>query len=62
MCFCTEKELFNFPITLPLTKLDITGSRLVSNILIFPDDILVTFLWLSGIIGLSIGAKTRKFR
>ena len=42
------------------------GSRLVSNGLIFPDDVpvniqLVTFLLLSNIRVLDIGAKTRKF-
>ena len=46
--FCTKIELINFKITLPLAKLDIVGSRLVSNGLIFSDDIpvdiqLVTF-------------------
>ena len=31
----------NFYITLPLAKLDIVGSKLVSNVLIFSDNILV---------------------
>ena len=29
--FSTKQELLNFKITLPLAKLDIVGSRLVSN-------------------------------
>ena len=29
--FCIKTELLNFKITLPLTKLDMVGSRLVSN-------------------------------
>ena len=42
------------------------GSRLVPNGIIFPDDIpagiqLVTFLLLSNVCELSIGAKTKKF-
>ena len=37
--FCTKTELLNFNITPPLAKLDIAGSRLVSNGLIFSDDI-----------------------
>ena len=64
--FCTETGLLNFEITLPLTKLDIVGSRLVSNCLILSDDIpvyiqLVTFSLLSNISELSIGAKIKKF-
>ena len=56
----------NFKITLPLAKLDMVGSRLVTNVLIFSDDILVdiqsvTFELLSDINELSIRAKTRKF-
>ena len=39
--FCTKTELLNFKITLPLAKLDMISSRLVSNGLIFSDDILV---------------------
>ena len=36
---CTETELLNFKITLPLAKLDMVSSRLVSYGLIFLDDI-----------------------
>ena len=39
--FCTKAELLNFKITLPLAKLNMVGSRLVSNGLIFSDDISV---------------------
>ena len=39
--FCTKTELLNFEFTLPLAKLDIVGSRPVSNGLIFSDDISV---------------------
>ena len=61
-----KKNLLNFKITLPMDKLDMVGSRLVSNGLIFSDDILVkiqlvTFLLLSNIRELSIWSKTRKF-
>ena len=64
--FCTKKELLNFKITLPLAKLDMVSSRLVSNGLIFSDDIpidiqLVTSLMPSNIRELSTGAKARKF-
>ena len=64
--FCTITELLNFKITLPLTKSDMIGSRLVSNGLIFSDDIpidiqVVTFLLLSNIRDLSVGEKTKKF-
>ena len=53
--FCTKTELLKFKITLPLSKLNMVGSRLVSNGLIFSDDIsvdiqLVNFLLLSNII------------
>ena len=46
--FYTKTELLNFKITPPLGKLDMVGSRLVSNGLIFSDNIpvdsqLVTF-------------------
>ena len=63
---CTETELLNFKCTLPLAKLDMVSSRLVSNGLIFSDHILidiqlVTYLLLSNIRELSIGAKVRKF-
>ena len=62
---CTKTESLNFKFTLPLAKLDIVGSRAVSNGSIFSDDIpvdiqLVTFLLLSNIRKLRIGAKTRK--
>ena len=64
--FFTTTNLLNFKITLPLAKLDMVDSRLVSNGLIFSDDIpvdiqLVTFLLLSNIRELSIGAKTKNF-
>ena len=36
--FCIKTELLNFKITLPLAKLDMVGSRLVSNGLIFSGD------------------------
>ena len=50
---------------LPLAKLDIVDSRLVSNSLIFIDYIpvdiqLLTFLLLSSLCELSIGAKIKK--
>ena len=64
--FCTKTELLNLKITLPLAKLDMVESRLVSNGLTFSDDIpvniqLVTFLLLSNIFELSIQTKTKKF-
>ena len=64
--FFTKTELLNFKFTLPLVKLDIVGSKPVSNGLIFSDDIpvniqLVTFFFLSNIRELSNGTKTRKF-
>ena len=64
--FCTKTELLNFKFTLPLAKLDIVGSRLVSNGLVFSDDTpvniqLVTFLLLCNIRELRIETKTRKF-
>ena len=37
----TKADLFNFKSTIPLAKLDMVGSRLVPNDLIFSDDILV---------------------
>ena len=48
--FCTKTKLLNFKITLQLVKLDTVGSRLVSNGLIFSDDIpvdtqLITFFY-----------------
>ena len=62
--FCTKNKLLNFKITLPLAKLYVTGSRLVSNGLIFLDDIqvdiqLVTFLLLSNISELRVRAKNK---
>ena len=53
-------------VTLSLAKLDIVSSRLVSNGLIFSDDILVdiqlvTFLLLSNISELNIKTKTKIF-
>ena len=64
--FYTRTELLNFKFTLPLAKLDMIGSILVSNGLIFSDDIsvsiqLVTFLLLSNTEEISIRGKTRKF-
>ena len=64
--FCTKIELLDFKITLPLAELSMGSSRLVSNVLIISDDILVnmqlvTFLMLSSIRELSIGEKTRWF-
>ena len=63
--FCTKTEMLNFNITLPLIKLDLVSSTLVSNNLIFSENIpvdiqLVTSLLLSNIEEISIGAKTRK--
>ena len=40
--FCTKTELLNFKITLPLSKLEMIGSKLVSNGLAFSDDIPVS--------------------
>ena len=40
----TETELLVFKIILPWTKLDIVGPKLVSNGLIFSDDIRVNIL------------------
>ena len=37
--FCTKTELLNFKIILQLAKLDMDGSRLLSNGLIFSDEI-----------------------
>ena len=57
--FCTKTELLNFKINLPLAGLDKVSSRLVSNGLIFSDEILVdiqstTFLLLCNISEISI--------
>ena len=44
--FCTKTEFLNFQITLLLAKLDMVGSRLVSNYIFFSDDIpLVTYYY-----------------
>ena len=71
--FCTTAELLNFKITLPLAKLDVVGTRLVSNdlkwfekSLNFSAEILVDiqveiFLLLSNVSDQSIGAKNEKF-
>ena len=64
--FILKQELLNFKITLPLPKLDMVGSILVSNRLIFPDYIqvdiqLTTFLLLSDIRQLSIEEKARNY-
>ena len=60
----TKTELLNFKITLAFAKLDMVGSRFVSNGLILADIPvtihLVTFLLLSNVSELSIGAKTKK--
>lgn len=58
--FTALKE--RFKVTLPLTKLEMIGSRLVTNDLIISDDILldmqfVTFLLLSSIRALGIREK-----
>ena len=37
--FCTKTELLNFKFTLPLAKLNMVSSSLVSNGLMFSDDI-----------------------
>ena len=63
--FCTKTEFLDFKIIQLLAKLDMISSKLVSNDSIFSDDILVdiqlvTFLLLSNISELSIGAKTKK--
>ena len=52
--FCAETELLNFKITLPLAKLVMISSRLVSIGLFFSDYVsvdiqLVTFLFVSNI-------------
>ena len=64
--FSTKTQFLNFKISLPLDKLNMVGSRLVSNGLTFSGDVpvniqLVTFLLLPDTRELSIGAKTRKF-
>ena len=64
--FCSKTELLNFTFTLLLAKLDMVGSRLVSNCLTFsdyiPSDIhLVAFLLISNISELIIEEKNKKF-
>ena len=64
--FCTKTELLDLKVTLPLAKVDMVSSRLLLNGFIFSGDIpvsmqLVTFLLLSNVSKLSIGAKTKKF-
>ena len=63
--FRIKIKSLNFKIIIPLAKLDTVGSRLVSNVLISPDDIpvdiqWVTFLLLSNSRELGIGTKTKK--
>ena len=63
--FCTKAELLNFKVTLILAKLDMVGSRLILNDLIFSGDILVdiqlvSFLLLCNVSELSIGEETKK--
>ena len=58
--------MLNFSFPLPLAKLDIVSLRQISNGSIFLDDIevniqLVTFLLLSDIKEITLGAKIRKF-
>ena len=58
--------MFNFNFPLLLAKLDIVSLRQISNGSIFLDDIevniqLVTFLLLSDIKEITLGAKIRKF-
>ena len=64
-CFAL-KQFVNCKVTLLLAKLDMVGSRLVSNGVIFSDAIPVdipwaTFLLLSNISELKIGEKNKKF-
>ena len=64
--FCIKIELLNFKVIQPIAKLDMVGSKLVSNGLIFLDDILfniqlVILLLLFNITELNIRAKTKKF-
>ena len=64
--FRSKTEMLNFEITVPLVKLDMVGSKLVSNGFIFSGDIpiniqLVPFLLLSNVSGLSIGVKIKMF-
>ena len=64
--FSNKTKLLNFKVILPLTQLEVVGSRSISNGLVFSDDNpvdiqLVIFLLLSSITELSIGEKTKKF-
>ena len=57
--------MLNFKVTLILAKLDMVGSRLILNDLIFSGDILVdiqlvSFLLLCNVSELSIGEETKK--
>ena len=63
--FCTKPELLIFKFSLVLVELDMVGSRLVPNGLIFSDDILVDIqlvilLLLPNTRELSIGVKTKR--
>ena len=63
---CTKTELLKYKITLPLVKLELVSSSIVSKGLSPSDYVLVdvelaTFLLLSSISDLSILVKTRKF-
>ena len=63
---CTKTEFLNLKVPLPLGKLDIVVSRLVSNCWIFSDDIpvylqLVNLLLPSSINELSIRPKPTEF-
>ena len=62
--FYTKIEWLNFKITtLPLAKLEMVGLRLVSDDLIFSDDIKskISYFIAIHICELYIGAKTKKF-
>ena len=59
------KHLLNFKITPPLAKLDMVGSRLVSNGVIFSGDttvdiLLVSYLLLASVSELSVEERTKK--
>ena len=63
---CTKIKFLSFKLTLPMAKLDIVGSRVVSDSLLFSGDTLVnmeliTFLLLSNVSELSIGTNAKKF-
>ena len=64
--FCAKAGLLNFNIILTLVELEMVGSRLVSNGLIFYGNSLikiqlVTLLLLSNVSKLDIGANTKIF-